>query len=638
MTLLRMAGALLAAALIQHDAPPSFPALAAERVALKPSLVGVHPRVFVTAGELEIYRARARNSTEWREVLRNLPALKGDPPPPPGPQARRSQNDAAFAIAGASLAYAIERKPEYLAAAKKWTLAAIDYEPWGYITNKPNTDLAAGHLLYAIGWAYDLLHADLSDADRARIRGSLERHAALVYEAFAPGPRKRYHFTQNHNFIPTSGLAVTALALMGESKDAAKWAALARAHHVMANRLLSPDGYYYEGMEYWIFSVPWLVHFYDAWEHSTGESLWDMGPASQWKHYLAHALLPDGQQVFDFGDIWEGALTRAKTGDEYSRVYPGGTLQSNFNLMYRVAARLKDPESEAVAERYDAFRHSNLEEYWTLLWRDPAAKAAPFDRFPLSHHFEDMGVVYSRTSWNSDATAFAFKAGPPEGHRVARLFGTIPEWTLDSGHSHPDNGSFIIWAGGRYLTGDTGYAGLPHARHHNTITVGGVGQGVDGDHDVWRRMKPADLDGVRINAVVPTPGGVRIDADVAAAYPATSALTRFRRSFTFAAPASFTIDDDVELREARSVQWFLHSDAAIEREADGFVISGRPPLRIDLDTPVARTAVEPTTLTAPGEPGAITQGREDRRGTHLVLETAPADRAHIKVRLTIPAR
>ena len=54
------------------------------------------------------------------------------------------------------------------------------------------------------------------------------------------------------------------------------------------------------------------MHFLDAWEHATGESLWERGPYRNWKHYLAHALLPDGQNVFDFGDIWEGALTRAK--------------------------------------------------------------------------------------------------------------------------------------------------------------------------------------------------------------------------------------------------------------------------------------------------------------------------------------
>ena len=176
--------------------------------------------------------------------------MKGPPPPAPGPQERRSQNNAAFAIAESALAYAVERKPEYLAAAKSWTLAAIDYEPWGYTYNKPNIDLAAGHLLYAIGWSYDLLYDDFTTAERARIRQSLERHANLVYDAFAPGPGRRFNFTQNHDFIPTAGLAVTALALMGESKDAERWAVLARAHHHRAGQLLSPDGYYYEGFEY----------------------------------------------------------------------------------------------------------------------------------------------------------------------------------------------------------------------------------------------------------------------------------------------------------------------------------------------------------------------------------------------------
>ena len=103
-----------------------------------------------------------------------------------------------------------------------------------------------------------------------------------------------------------------ALALMGESDKAPAWAALARAHHHRTNQLLSPDGYYYEGIEYWIFSAPWLVHFLDAWEHATGENLWDRGQYRNWKYAIAHSILPDGQTVFDFGDIWQGPLTRAK--------------------------------------------------------------------------------------------------------------------------------------------------------------------------------------------------------------------------------------------------------------------------------------------------------------------------------------
>ena len=51
---------------------------------------------------------------------------------------------------------------------------------------------------------------------------------------------------------------VQLIAHRGESADAPKWAALARAHHHRAGQLLSPDGYYYEGMEYWIFRSPRL--------------------------------------------------------------------------------------------------------------------------------------------------------------------------------------------------------------------------------------------------------------------------------------------------------------------------------------------------------------------------------------------
>src|SRR5262245_47984403 len=101
------------------DVPP-FADLLAKPVALKPGLAGVHPRVFVTRDELAALRARARTDPQWQRVLAGLPALKSDPPPVPGPQERRSQNDVAFAVAGVSLAYAVERNPAYLAAAKAW--------------------------------------------------------------------------------------------------------------------------------------------------------------------------------------------------------------------------------------------------------------------------------------------------------------------------------------------------------------------------------------------------------------------------------------------------------------------------------------------------------------------------------------
>lgn len=623
-----------------QEVVPTFDELLAHKIALKPELVGVHPRVFVTRAGIETLRERARSThrAEWSKVIANLAAMKGAPPPVPGPQERRSQNNVALAIAEVSLAYVVERKPEYLSAAKAWTLAAIDYEPWGYTYNKPNTDLAAGHLLYAIGWAYDLLHAEFTAEERTRIRVSLERHANLVYDAFAPKPGRTLRFTQNHDFIPTAGLAVAALALIGESKDAERWAALARAHHHRTGQLLSPDGHYYESMEYWIFSTPWLVHFLDAWEHSTGESLWERDVFRNWKTYLAHTLLPDGQNVYDFGDIWEGPVTRAKKGGDYERAYPGGTLQSNFNHMYRVAARLKDPEAQAIAQRYADFGHSNLEEYWTLLWRDASLKPAPMTAFPLQHHFKDMGVFYYRSSWEKDALAFSFKAGPPEGHRVASLLPKLPEWSLDSGHAHPDAGSFIIWANGRYLTGDTGYAGLPTARNHNTVTFGGVGQGVEGQHDVWRGAPYSGFNEIRIRNVTTAGKSITIEADLAAAYPKVPALSSFTRTFTFDGAASFSVSDRFTLKKPTAIEWRLQSDTPFAPTAGGTYRNARPgEPAIDVrvgEPPDAAITSAVGRIKAPGQPGSITSGPEEDRG-HTLTATAQAAAGKYRVSATL---
>lgn len=625
------------------DEVPAFAELVAHPVALKPALVGVHPRVFVTRPEIERLRERARTThrAEWQRALAALPSPGSAPPAPPGPQERRSQNNVAFAVAGLSLAWAIEQNPQHLDAAKRWTLAAIDYEPWGYTYNKPNVDLAAGHLLYALGWAYDLLYQDFTEPERVRIRRSLERHAGLVYDYFRPGGGQRaFNFTQNHNFIPTAGLAVAALALMGESPDAPKWAALARAHHHRAGQLLSPDGYYYEGIEYWIFSTPWLVHFLDAWEHATGENLWERDQFRNWKHYLAHSLLPDGQTVFDFGDIWEGPLTRAKGGEEYGRVYPGGTLQSNFNVMYRVAARLNDPEAQAVAERYAHFKHSNLEEYMTLLWRDPALKPSPMSAMPLARHFADSGVVYSRTSWDSSALAFAFKAGPPEGHRATTLLPKVPEWRLSSGHAHPDANSFIIWAHGRYLTGDTGYAGLVSSRHHNTITVGGAGQGHETGHDVFRAMKYEVLDRTRIVSAALGAKVVTIVGDATSSYPDAAGLTRFVRTFTFTAPDRFVIDDEVGVREARTVEMYLHADQPV-RGAPWLFQIGPADAWLDAKItapPGSRAETGVTELRTPGPPGSIEKGTVEPRGFEVKVSTPPATTARITTELIVKRR
>ena len=397
---------------------------------------------------------------------------------------------------------------------------------------------------------------------------------------------------------------------------------------IASGGVLSPDGYYYEGIEYWIFSAPWLVHFADAWLHATGESLFELGPYRHWKTYVAHVLAPNGQDAFDFGDAWEGPLTRERRGDETSRLYPGGTLQSNANLLFGVAARLNDPVTQAVAERCRSFGHTSLEEHWTLLWRDPTLEAAPMSAVDLTPHFLDSGVFFYRSSWERDAIAIAFKAGPPEGRRAALLLPRVPEWRQSTGHAHPDAGSFIVWSGDRHVVGDTGYAGRPQARHHNTVVVGGFGQGTEREHDAWEGMDRSALEGIRILSAESGDGYFRVVAELAAAYPKQAGLLRFRRELHFDAPGRFWLHDRIATAEERSFEWFLHADRPFTSTGPGFAddLGGGLRLEGEVKQPAdARATARPTVLMAPGRPGSIEQGRKDQRGYELVVEpSAPA--------------
>lgn len=605
---------------------------------LRPELKGVHPRVYVTDAGLDALRQRARTTHKavWQRALQNVRALKVAPPKPPA-QERRVQNEVGMGIAEAALAYRIEGDKKYLAAARKYMDAAVSYDIWGYAYNKPNVDLAAGHLLYGLGWGYDLLYHELTEAERKRYRDKLVRQARLMYDFFAPKPGKTYAYSQNHTSIPISGLGVAAYALYDEVPEAPLWAALARAVFDRVLATYSTDGYFYEGFEYWIFSTPWLVHYLDAHAHATGEDLYDHPGLRQTAKYVAHSMLPTGEYIFDFGDTWEGPETRARRGKEYPRSHPGGRFHTNFNLLYRFAARFQDREAQGVARWLEQFGHVNKEDYWSLLWYDAGVAPLPIEQLPRWHHFKDHDVVYWRSDWSKDALAFAFKSGPPEGHHTKALLEEFPDWRLSAGHAHPDANSFIIFARGAYLTGDSGYAGVPLTVHHNTVTVDGKGQGLEGKgHDAWKDVPYERLDRARILEAKLGADGVVIRGEASGAYMPDVGLERFERRFEYSPALGFTVTDTLKADQPRTFTAYLHADDKIAAAGERrYVIDGgTATLAIAVEQPQdVRLAVEPNELTAAGRPGAVDKGERVRRGQRLAIATGPVKSTQIVVKL-----
>ena len=592
---------------------------------LRPELSDQHPRVYFTQSEIDSLRTKihSHHQTEWNAELAHLRVLAAPPPPPPA-EVRREQNDVAFAIAEGAFAYAIERDPRILAATKRYMDAAVSYDIWGYSFSKPNTDLAAGHLLYGMGVGYDLLYNDLSAQERDRYRATIARHGALMYNYFAPKPGRAYAYSQNHTFIPMAGLGVAAYAIYGEVPQAAQWSALVRAIYDRVLATYSPDGYYYEGYEYWIFATPWIIHYLDAQRHAAGEDLFDHPGLRMMHYYAANALLPGGQSVFDFGDVYDGSVTRAKIGEDYERSHPDGHFESNYNLLYDLAARFHSSQIQGVADWMKSLGHTGQEPWWTLVWHDDTLASDPITSLPTYHRFPDHDVAFWRSSWGKDATAIAFKCGPPEGHHTTEEIVKYPDFHMEQGHVHPDVNSFILFAHGQYLTGDSGYAGVPRTIEHNTLVIDGKGQGNEGGHDAWAGMDYAKLNAIRLTEVHLTPQSFDLVGEGADAYSPSLGLTRFTRHIRLVKPDQIEVDDAIRSSVAHRFTEVLHTDTTFAISSDGKIstnVGGVTLHATDMFSVPASAKVEDNVVMGPGKPGSVDKGTLEPRGQRVTVTT-----------------
>lgn len=593
---------------------------------LKKELEGVHPRVFLTQPEIETLKEKAKSQKKlWRMALSRVRAMSIEPTPAPA-QARRVQNPVGLGIPEAALAYKITGDKKYLDAAKKYMDAAVSYEIWGYAYNKPDVDLAAGHLLYGLGWGYDLLYHDLTLAEREKYKVKLIRQAKLLFNFYKPKTGKTYAYSQNHTFIPMSGLAVTAYALAGETAEAKEWAALARAIFEGVLATYSEDGFYYEGIEYWIFSTPWLIHYMDLQLHATGENLYEKAPGLNLIHkYLSHATLPGAEFHFDYGDTYTGNVTRARKSEDYHRERINGHFQSSYNILYNLANKFQNGEAQGVADWLKAKGQVSSEEMWTFIWYNSSIKSIPIQKQETWHYFPDHDVVFWRSSWDDDATAFSFKCGPSEGHKVLQKQITFPEWRLSTGHAHPDAGSFIIWANGKYLTGDSGYEGLTMTQSHNTLVFDGKGQNKEGaGHDIFYGIPYERINKIRIDDVSIDAKHVSILADVTSAYEPEVGVKKFTRKFEFETPGSFTVTDNIETNSPKIITSFLHADNLINQlSANTFEFEpNETSLLAEIISPkMFEVKIDKNILTAPGKPGFVDKGGLQERGKKLAIST-----------------
>lgn len=597
-------------------------------VNMRPELKNAHPRLFFVASDLPKMRERAKNGDKefWQTVLKDIKTLKTNPPDVNDEDLYKSglaerkketitQYEFAFQIAQTSFAYAIEQDEKYLNAAKRWTLVACEMPLWGYKTNKPNVDLPPAHLLYAVAFAYDVLFEKLSNEEKQIIKNKLVKQARLMYDYFKYKEKKRYTYTQNHTWIPMAGLAIAAYVLMDEIDEAQDWARLSRAVYDRTMLAFGTDGFFYESFHYFGFAFRWMIRYFDAQKQITGENLYEpMKPKFQkMKYFVMHSILPDRKNVFDFADVGDGSLNR--NGEKKRE-----KLYGEYDILYRFASLYQDAEAQAIGDFIRTETDFDTREpMWAFINRDANLKPAPLEQIPLQVYFDDNDTIFRRSDWSKNATAFAFRCAPPEGHTAARLASKISDWRQNTGHAHPDANSFIIFANGKYLTGDTGYLGIKNTDDHNTILVNNRGQEKDGVYEMFKTVSNERLDKIRIAEINGNKDFFYARGEAASGYYADLGLKKFDRHFLHVAPDYFVIWDELETEKPSEFSFLLNADREIKIDKNiADLINETAVLRaINVSSNQTKSVIVPQMIQARGLPGSVDKGDAEQRGVQM---------------------
>jgi hypothetical protein len=593
-----------------------------------------HPRLLFSASAREALQSKAKENPElWQAVLANAKRAT-DPATVPTPEAVMEGKTywRVEYVESAALAWFVTGDAAYRDGAIRWLVAHCREPVWG--TNyRPNLDLQASWYLYYLSLAYDLLHDQLNDADRAIVRDGLALHAKAIFDDFDPvGRTDKIRYDQNHTYTPIVALIAGSLALMGEEPDAAAWLERARAVLRRSRYVLGEDGYYYEGFGYWTYALHWHVRGAELLGRATGEKLFDLPALRDNWLYGLHLSLPGKPGAFDVGDT---GLWKADNERPDIRV-------NNSSMLWAIATATGSRESRMVGDLYAARAPEMDFPSSAFLWFDAKDTPAKFGTIKPYHSFKDHDVVTWRSGWGPEATAYLFRSGPPLGHAAAAKLGQLKDWTMNTGHVHADIGAFYMYAKGAYLAVGTGYTAEKWTRDQNTLLIDGKGQAVDGDYHNGHGVPYAQLDGTHIERTYLSSEYGYVSREFGSAYTRQVKDVTLRRSLLMTERWLLVIDD-MSARDgaAHRLTWLCHADAAFRAEGTGdataFVAQLPQASLMVLPLAPEASAVEAksgeTTVMAGMAPG---RGQPAKHGFQLELTAKTPTSASRFVNLLVP--
>jgi len=605
---------------------PTRAALFEGRFELNPAARGVHPRLFTDAKTLGTLAGRFQKDPRAFERL--LPPIGGKIlSTAPIPLQEKENAWFATKLAWMAVCWRVTGEAAYLEALRKWRPMIEGFQPIVIDLKSPtsgNRDLTTGGMLLGFSILYDALHGKVPEEELAVVRRALVSQGRQAYESLSS--YGSYAYEQNHLIIPVCALGLAAMVLADELPEAAAWGVFARNMNARSFPALSHDGWFFEGINYWSFTMVYPLSYAVALKRTTGVDLLGEPPFRGIPEYLVHTFLPDPDFVFDFAD-WG---PRVEHGDGFQRGYdlPWHTLPTRIASLLPVLLLQERPSpllSDFVMCQTARLTNYSSDDslFFLMSGIEVPKKSVPMParaEFPPWHHFEDVDVLHWRSAFgDGNATALAFKSGPPAGHHIATLYPLYPEWRPGLGHAHPDAGSFLLWSRGGFLAGDTGY-GTKRTEWHNTLVIDGQGQIAreNSPFSQWAGMPYDRLNRIRLTNTWLASAVAAGTAVLEDAYPESLELDSLRRHLILVDGRFLVVLDEVAAAKAHTFASFLHGDREPRESGRGRWISEHAGSRLCLQvlSDFKASKVEPTVVETQIYPGPP---RPQQRGYHLEL-------------------
>ena len=601
---------------------------------------GVHPRLFFTEADMVNTAAEyAKDPKPFAVVVPSLGSADMTKVYPPMSEGETSVTTTR-SMARVILAYALTKNPKYMERMREWIPMLTNYVPLVFAKTDhgrvgmsgTNVELCTGGVLLHLAVAYDAIKGRCDPEFEQALRHALVLQSRTAYQNMTSF--SKFSFDQNHYTIPMAGLAIASMALVDEEPEAKNWAVFSTNFLRRGLSVLSPDAWFFEGPSYWDFTMHFLVSAAAALKESTGEDLFAKPPLSSVPDYLSHIVLPNPEFVFDFCD-WGPRVQRDGVSAQRGWDAPWHTLKTHFDILTPSIIQWYHPtlQMESFLNRVgptisDPNKGNLLYMKGLISFKEPfpGMKDKPSD--PPYHYFPDMDVIHWRSSWdNPDATALAFKAGPPGGHRLNTLLPLYPDWKPGLGHAHPDAGTFTLFSKGVFLAnGDDGY-GRKDGFNHNTVLVDGKGQGEGGTSFACFANYPyAQLDRIRLENVWMDPSVVAGTAVFDSGFDPVLQMSKMHRDLILIAGRYLVIRDRMASELPHQYEWLLHGDQKASNPAPARFVMDNGPARLIVQNllPVASFKIEPTILDT--EVYDKTRTRPLQHGFHIALDSPPGQK------------